>query len=637
MDNKPKEAQEQTLHRKLPTNYLETRSIPSSINEEARTVELTWTTGHKGLRSGWSGQFYEELEVSDSAVNMSRLNGAPLLASHDSSSLDSVIGVVESSRLVGNEGKAIVRFSKDPEAEKVFNKIKEGVLRNVSVGYSVQKYVRVSPEEAKIPTFRAVQWTPMEISIVPIGFDPKANVRNSEKINHSEHDVEVIIRDNKQTNEVIGMSKENNQPQQSPVVDVEAIRQEAVKAEKERCSDILTAVRAAGLEESFAQELIDSNISSSDAGKRVFAKMVELKNQPKIDNTIKVEVIVDETDKKRAGIEEALLHRANKNQFKLSPGNHFHGQSLLRTMEGLVHRPAGMSDAQYAIRVMSSSDFPYILANLAEKTLQNQYQLQPRTWQRWASSETLRDFKLNYKNRSGEYPSMSEVLENGEYKRMSFSEERESVQLKSFGNILPFSRRMLINDDLGAITRTTSQFASSVSRKENSLVYGILTANAAMGDGVTLFHSSHANLGTGAAISDTTIGEAFQLMKTQTGVDGLDPLNLSPRYMICGPQSEVIARKYLAVITPAQATNVNVFSNSLELVVDAEISSNDYFFAADQNLISTVVLVRLEGQEQPRVESRVNFDNDALEIKLAHDCNAYAADWRGLVKNANAS
>jgi hypothetical protein len=305
--------------------------------------------------------------------------------------------------------------------------------------------------------------------------------------------------------------------------------------------------------------------------------------------------------------------------------------------ESFVPRNGGMTDAQLATRVMSTSDLPYILSNTAEKAAQKKYDLQPRTWERWASSITLRNYKTADRLRSGDFSSLLERQEGGEFKRGSFSEEREQVALKDFGIVMSFTRRMLINDDLGEIAKVTAQSGVAASRLENKLVYDVLKNNAAMGDSVALFHSTHANLGTGAALSDTTIGEAFKLMREQTSVDGLDRLNLAPKYLIVGPQNEVLARKYMAVISPTAASDVNVFSSSLELIIDSELNTNDYFFAADQNLIDTVQLVRLEGEEKPRVESRVNFETESVELKVAHAANAFAADFRGLVKNANAS
>jgi phage major head subunit gpT-like protein len=194
---------------------------------------------------------------------------------------------------------------------------------------------------------------------------------------------------------------------------------------------------------------------------------------------------------------------------------------------------------------------------------------------------------------------------------------------------------MLINDDLGEIAKVMADAGSAAARLENKLVYAQLTSNPTMGDSEQLFSTAHANKGTSAVLTDVTIGEAFKLMREQTSVDGLEKLNIAPEFLICGPQNEVAARKYLATISPNQSSNVNVFSNSLKLIVDSEISTNDYYFAS--GAIDTVVLYHLDGEESPRIESRTDFETESVELKCAHTCVAKALDWRGLVINEGGS
>ena len=70
---------------------------PETVDEENRTVELTWTTGSKGRRYSWDvGSYMEELDVSPEAVRLDRLNnGAPFLGVHNQWELRAVLGVVE--------------------------------------------------------------------------------------------------------------------------------------------------------------------------------------------------------------------------------------------------------------------------------------------------------------------------------------------------------------------------------------------------------------------------------------------------------------------------------------------------------------------------------------------------------------
>lgn len=620
---------------KVPQSLIRAAVTEGSINEESRSVDITWTTGSKGLRRSWAGDYYEELSLDPAHVDMSRINdSAPLLAAHDDSSLDSVVGVVERAWLEGDKGGATVRFASDEISQRVFTKVKEKILRNISVGYSVSQYTDVSAEGDKTPTLRATRWQPMELSIVPIGFDAGAKVRKDEKL--TENEVELIARSVEtppEETEVMSEKKETS----APAIDAEALKKEAATQERSRATEIRQAVRSAKLEDTVADQMVERGISADEARKEVLAALAA-KPAPAaaIDATVRVEVGTSETEKKREAAVEAMLYRVDGANFKPTQGNPFIGMSMLRMSEEFQGPRKGVSDAALARAAMSSSDLQYILSNTAEKGAQKKYQIQPRTWNRWAKTDTLRNYKTKDMMRSGDFATLLERQEDGEFKRGSFGEEREQVTLKDWGITMAFTRRMLINDDLGEIAKVIAQSGVAASRLENRLVYAALSANANMGDGVALFHATHGNLGSTAAISDTTIGEAFKLMRKQSTVDGKDKLNLAPKYLICGPDKEVEARKYLSVISPTQASNVNVFSSSLELIVDAEMTGNTYYFAADQNLIDTVVLYHLEGEESPRVESRTNFDNESVEIKVAHAAVAAPADWRGLVKNTGA-
>ena len=136
----------------------------TSINEEDRTIDLVWTTGAKVRRYDyWRDEpFDEELVVSANAVDLTRLNsGAPLLDMHSGWSLRAILGVVEKAWIAAGEGLARVRFSKaedDPEADKIFRKIKDKIIRNVSVGYSINKVERESQSNGVMLWRGATRW-----------------------------------------------------------------------------------------------------------------------------------------------------------------------------------------------------------------------------------------------------------------------------------------------------------------------------------------------------------------------------------------------------------------------------------------------------------------------------------------------
>lgn len=166
---------------------METREAPiTAVNDETRTIDVTWTTGAAGERFDWfSGMRYiEELVVTDAAVRLDRLNaGAPVLDTHNRyDGLAAMLAVVERAWIEKGEGRAAIRFPKaedNPEADKVFRMVKDKIIRSLSVGY---RRLKIEVDKKKDPqVWRVVDWEPFEISFVPIPFDVGAQVRNGEQ------------------------------------------------------------------------------------------------------------------------------------------------------------------------------------------------------------------------------------------------------------------------------------------------------------------------------------------------------------------------------------------------------------------------------------------------------------------------
>lgn len=156
----------------------------SSINEEDRSFEVVWTTGARRVTFSWEewGRIEEELDLA--GADLTRLNnGGPYFKDHATWSIDNQLGVIVDGSCVidleKKEGRCRVRLSKGTHVERYWLDIKDKILRQVSVGYQVDKYV-VTREEGRLPLYRAVEWTPLEVSQVGIGADPGAQVRSAD-------------------------------------------------------------------------------------------------------------------------------------------------------------------------------------------------------------------------------------------------------------------------------------------------------------------------------------------------------------------------------------------------------------------------------------------------------------------------
>jgi HK97 family phage major capsid protein len=85
------------------------------------------------------------------------------------------VGVVERAWIKGRKAYAVVRFGRSARAEEVFQDVRDGIRKLVSVGYRIHELVleKVSNGDE---VYRATDWEPYEISLVAVPADPSVGV-----------------------------------------------------------------------------------------------------------------------------------------------------------------------------------------------------------------------------------------------------------------------------------------------------------------------------------------------------------------------------------------------------------------------------------------------------------------------------
>jgi hypothetical protein len=191
--------------------------------------------------------------------------------------------------------------------------------------------------------------------------------------------------------------------------------------------------------------------------------------------------------------------------------------------------------------------------------------------------------------------------------------------------------------------RVPLAFSLAAKRSVNAAVYGILTSNPTMADGLALFEdSTHKNFvpnGSGAAPSITSLTAARLAMRTQTGLNGA-VLNIAPRFLILPAALETTADQLLNSISD-QADNknsgvVNPFYKKLEPVVESLLDAADpksWYLEADPVSVDTVEVCFLGGQRTPYLETRDGWTVDGIEYKVRIEYGVKAIDHRGLYNN----
>lgn len=580
---------------------------PATVDDAARTVDVTWSTGAGVRRRDAAGLYEERLSLDPAHVDLSRLIGGPVLDGHRQESIDQVLGVVTAAHADGGRGIATVRFSE--RAEPVWRDVKAGILRSVSVGYVVDRWQDARGADGlRIRT--AVRWTPKELSLVAIPADAGATVRGDDM-----------------------------EPNADPTPADAAAARGAVNAE------IRKLVDAANLDHTVADSLIDRGATVDDAKRELFDAItkpgVTVRHQ-----RVEVGDRLDAPDKLVERMSEALHCRLTGGKPADAARPYMHRRLVdmaAELLEARGERTRMLSPDAILTRagMHTVGDFSNLLTSTGNRVLLAAFQAAPNPLRSLARQTSISDFRTKTTLKLSEWPKLSEVAEHGEITHGTRGEAKEAYALRTFAKIFSLSRNAIINDDLGAFADFGRAAGRAAAETEADVLTALLTANSSAGvtldDGNPLFHSTHGNVaGSGGAISTTTLSAARLAMRGQKGLDGVTPVNAVPKFLLVSPAKETEAEQVLATIAPAQVSNVNPFSQKLELLVEPRLSGNGWYIFADPAALPVLEYAYLSSASGPQMASREGWDVLGVEFRVVLDFGAGVIDHRGAYRNAGA-
>jgi hypothetical protein len=666
---------ENVTKRDIPPLMLRAAVRPGSIDVEKRTAEIIWTTGARGLR-GFYDKYFEELSLDPSNVRLERLNnGAPFLNAHNGYDLAAVIGVVESARISGGQGVAVVRFAKaedDPEADKIFRKVQDGILQNISVGYKVYRY-EITEKVGEIPVYRATDWEPFELSIVPMGFDDGAGFRSADRAPNTCEIVSRIAQEKTMTDEETktaeAQKRAADDKAKQELKDKET-REAGAISERERTNQILQAVRTAKLEPSFGEELVKSGVTIDVARAQIIDKLAENDKTKTRSHVPAIEAGEDEKDKflrgasdwivTKAGVSDRVIEagKARGDTVKVDAGE-FRGLTLVDIARMSLERAGINTKGMDKVRMVglalthragyqSTSDFAVLLENTLHKVLLAAYGVTPDTWSRFCAVGSVSDFRAHNRYEMGTFGSLDSLTEAGEFKNKAIPDAvKELITASTKGNIIGLSRQAIINDDMSAFSRLAGMVGRAAKLSIEMDVYTLLALNTGAGptltDGSAMFHANHNNISTGAALSAAAIDADRVKLASQKDLSGNEILDLRPAVLLVpislGGTARVINNSEYDPDTVANKSQMkpNLVRGLFRDVVDtARLTGTRRYIFADPSIAPVIEVAFLDGQREPYLESQEGWRVDGTEWKVRMDYAVGGIGYRGAVTNAGA-
>ena len=668
------ESHQRTININRAAIDIESRTIPASLSSET-AVER------------WFGM--EVLSHDEGAVDLSRASdGLPLLWNHDS---DKPIGIVESVRLDHGVLRGILRFSRNKRAEEVWQDVQDGMLRNISIGYSIQEWV----ESKDTDLIRVIKWSIAEASIAPVPADPTVGINRAFKSKESTMPVEAVVPESAAPLPVL--TELCSSERAMPLIDINAIRRDlditrqsatsaAIMAERNRVNEVssifdlphlprnaeFSAIRARALQDGWSADqtrkiILDALGTEPATDHRAMNdEVMGLPHPEKSANQqSRASTTVDALDKFKVGVADALAVRAgldsSKESVNRARAGGFIGVRLSRMAESYLQLAGmdtrGLSDDEISKRAMShrasgmtTSDFTNLLVNTANKALLLGWEQAPETWQQWVRIGQVPDFKSATRTGLSGFSTLAVVPEDGEIAYGKFTDRKETIQAVSYAKKFRLTYQAIKNDDLNAFTTIPRGMGRAAQSVIGDIVYNLLSSTGPTlnQDSTALFEaSSHKNYATGAgAPSTTTFDTAFVAMAKQTDPNSGKALNIAPRYFLVPKAIETTGRILVtSQYDPAAVYNSknfmapNPFVGRVELISDARLdalSTTAWYLLADPNRFDTVEVAFVDGIAEPYLREETEWDTRGVEWVVGVDFGVAALDFRGMYKHAGA-
>ncbi|RNF33714.1 phage major capsid protein [Paracoccus methylarcula] len=508
----------------------------------------------------------------------------PVQLDHRTSARET-IGTASNIRVEEDQLLADIRLTTADDAEPIRQRIADGTLSTFSVGYTVSRSSETRDADGNrvvtVSSFRV-----MEISLTPIPADPNARKRSETTMPYDIETREALIDD---LRERCKLPDDWGQDLTEEAVTDDEVRSAALEAMLTRQTPTIRVTRSHD----------DPQAIVSRAAAGVYARMSGTE------------------------IPEASRDYANMSLMDLAK------DSLSRA--GVSHR--GMSVDEVLHRsVAGTSDFPAIVANVANMSVGQAYRVAESPLKVLFKRRSLSDFKVASTVRAGGLGRLEPLTEHGEITATSRAEEAEPLQLRTFARRWDCSRTLIINDSLNILADTTSQLGESAAATEADLCADQLLGTDTLSDGTPLFDASRNNVHTGTADLVADLAAARLIMRQQKNLDGITPISVSPKYIVAGPSRETDLEQVLATIYANTTADANVFAGKFQLLIDPRIETDDWFLFADPARAAVFNLGHLAAAPGPQVQRQETWSTLGISFRCWMDVGAGFAGWRGAVK-----
>ena len=345
---------------------------------------------------------------------------------------------------------------------------------------------------------------------------------------------------------------------------------------------------------------------------------------------------------KDIGMTETIVEVARKNGMSGRVSFASNGEQILRSA----------FNKNLSASAFSTLSLPGILSNIANKSIVRGFNSVDQAWRKIASIGRTSDFKLVSKYALTGDNVFEALAADGEIKHGGLSEVSYTNQVATYAKMLQITRKMLIDDDKGALSSVPFRLGRGGGLKLNNVFWTVFMANT------NVFNTDNSKLnyisGATSNLGIAGLTQAVTAFMKQIDPDG-QPMALMPK-IILAPVEAAIAGQQLVHDTQIiqsgvgasalSISNQNPHAGKHDLVTTPYLSNTTFtgnsttawYLIADPVDMPLIEMLFLNGKQSPTVETTdADFNQLGIQMRGYFDFGAAFQEYRSGLKSKGAA
>lgn len=264
---------------------------------------------------------------------------------------------------------------------------------------------------------------------------------------------------------------------------------------------------------------------------------------------------------------------------------------------------------------LTTSDFPILLGQGYQRKLLANYQAIDPVWSQYSLKALVPNFKKQrLVDIMGGRRGLSRVAEGTEYPARDIDEAEYDFSVEKYGDRIPLTWEMIINDELGAFRNLDSVLAADARFTEGAVTADAFL-NAGKSDLDTAFFGTVAN----TALTADSLQAAIEALSSKRNSAG-QTLVRPQLKLVVAPGLEFLAKQLVAAVE-VRTTNGSktvVSNNPLAGIVDVVVEPN-LLRNTNAKANTTWILVPAPGAARPAIVTGFLQGQEAPDLRVKND------------------